>query len=76
MKQYNIPIDRVIRHYDVTGKLCPAYFVDETAWAAFKAKITGTSTGGSTTPKPSTPTASGKINVVHQANAQGKRLAV
>lgn len=72
MKQYNIPIDRVIRHYDVTGKLCPAYFVDETAWAAFKAKITGTSTGGSTTPKPSTPTASGKINVVHQANAQGK----
>ena len=45
MKQYNIPIDRVIRHYDVTGKLCPAYFVDETAWAAFKAKIAGTSTG-------------------------------
>ena len=27
MKQYNIPIDRVIRHYDVTGKQCPAYFV-------------------------------------------------
>lgn len=23
MKKYNIPIDRVIRHYDVTGKLCP-----------------------------------------------------
>lgn len=23
MKKYNIPIDRVIRHYDVNGKLCP-----------------------------------------------------
>lgn len=23
MKKYNIPLDRVIRHYDVTGKLCP-----------------------------------------------------
>lgn len=23
MKQYNIPADHVIRHYDVTGKLCP-----------------------------------------------------
>ena len=24
MKEYNIPIDRVVRHYDITGKLCPA----------------------------------------------------
>lgn len=39
MKQYNIPIDRVIRHYDVTGKQCPAYFVDEKKWAEFKNKI-------------------------------------
>lgn len=23
MKKYNIPIDRVVRHYDVTGKACP-----------------------------------------------------
>lgn len=23
MKKFNIPIERVIRHYDVTGKLCP-----------------------------------------------------
>lgn len=23
MKKYNIPIDRVVRHYDITGKLCP-----------------------------------------------------
>lgn len=39
MKQYGIPIDRVIRHYDVTGKQCPAYFVNESAWANFKNKL-------------------------------------
>ena len=24
MQQYGIPIGRVVRHYDITGKLCPA----------------------------------------------------
>lgn len=23
MKKYNIPIDRVVRHYDISGKMCP-----------------------------------------------------
>lgn len=32
MKKYNIPAENVIRHYDVTGKLCPAYWVDDKAW--------------------------------------------
>ena len=32
--------DRVIRHYDVTGKECPRYFVQhEEAWAQFKADV-------------------------------------
>lgn len=39
MAKYNIPLDRVIRHYDVTGKLCPRPFVDEAKWAAFKERI-------------------------------------
>lgn len=26
MKKYNVPKSRVIRHFDVTGKLCPAYW--------------------------------------------------
>ena len=34
-------ITRVIRHYDVTGKRCPAPYVDESKWAALKARITG-----------------------------------
>lgn len=40
MAKYNIPIERVIRHFDVTGKHCPAYFMDEAAWATFKARLT------------------------------------
>lgn len=41
MKQYNIDIDHVIRHFDVTGKHCPAYLMDEQAWKEFKARILG-----------------------------------
>jgi len=44
MIKYNIPVDNVIRHYDVTGKNCPAPFVREPArWNDFKAKIGDTS---------------------------------
>lgn len=32
MKKYNIPKENVIRHYDVTGKHCPAYWVDDQKW--------------------------------------------
>nr|WP_308742116.1 N-acetylmuramoyl-L-alanine amidase [uncultured Anaerocolumna sp.] len=42
MKKYRIPIENVIRHYDVTHKICPAYFVnDSNAWIAFKNEISG-----------------------------------
>lgn len=37
MQKYNIPADRVIRHYDVTGKICPEPYVrNEQAWNDFK----------------------------------------
>lgn len=39
MKKHNVPIDRVIRHYDVTGKTCPAPYVDEAKWNDFKNRI-------------------------------------
>ena len=30
----------VIRHYDVTGKICPKYYVEnEDAWLAFRANV-------------------------------------
>lgn len=40
MAKYNIPANNVVRHYDVTGKICPAPFVSNPArWNDFKAKI-------------------------------------
>lgn len=32
MGRYNVPIEGVIRHYDVNGKLCPAYWTDDQRW--------------------------------------------
>lgn len=40
MKQYDIPPSRVIRHYDVTGKQCPAWYVDDVKWKALHKVIT------------------------------------
>ena len=40
MKKYNIPAANVIRHYDVTGKVCPEPYVRDTAaWNTFKASL-------------------------------------
>jgi len=40
MAQYGINSDRVIRHYDVTGKNCPAPFVENVdEWETFKARL-------------------------------------
>ncbi|GHU74323.1 hypothetical protein FACS1894188_02200 [Clostridia bacterium] len=36
MLKYNIPIENVLRHFDVVSKICPEPFVrDETAWVNF-----------------------------------------
>lgn len=40
MRQYSIPPENVIRHYDVTGKECPRPWVrDESLWNSFKTKL-------------------------------------
>ena len=37
MAKYGIPLENVVRHYDVTHKNCPAPFVESaSAWTAFK----------------------------------------
>lgn len=37
MGRYDLSVDDVIRHYDVTGKNCPKYYVEhEDAWEQFK----------------------------------------
>lgn len=44
MDKYGVPADRVIRHYDVTGKICPNPYVYNTTahtWDEFKRLISG-----------------------------------
>lgn len=45
MNKYGVPASHVIRHYDVTGKICPNPYVYNTSahtWDEFKRKINGT----------------------------------
>ena len=44
MARYGIPLENVLRHYDVTGKLCPRPLIDEDKWAAFQARLEETMT--------------------------------
>lgn len=53
MKKYNIPASKVIRHFDVTGKACPAYWCGTSAknkkWETeFWNKISGSSSNSTT----------------------------
>lgn len=48
MKDYNIDVNHVVRHYDITAKLCPGIIGwnadtgDESKWNAFKASLVDT----------------------------------
>ena len=39
MAKYSIPIDNVYRHFDVTGKHCPSYLINERKWESFKSRL-------------------------------------
>lgn len=40
MDKYNVPTSNVLRHYDVTGKICPEPFVrDIRQWTEFKKRL-------------------------------------
>ena len=40
MAKYKISAAKVVRHYDLTWKYCPSYYVDENRWAALHERIT------------------------------------
>lgn len=41
MGRYDLTTDDVIRHYDITGKMCPKYYVEHPeAWEKFKQDLT------------------------------------
>ena len=43
MEKYNIPLENVLRHYDITGKICPEPFVrNQVQWLDFKKRLSET----------------------------------
>lgn len=50
MEKYSIPLENVVRHFDVTGKHCPAYMMDEAAWQAFKDRLASPSLDNTPSP--------------------------
>ena len=61
MAKYNIPVENVIRHYDVTNKICPAPFVEnENRWNDFKSRL-GAEIKPQPKPQPTEPDYTGTI---------------
>lgn len=69
MEKYNISAENVIRHYDVTGKICPNpyyYNLFESTWQGFKAAISAPD-GGSV--------ATELMPIMGQAQATAEQIA-
>lgn len=69
MEKYNIPVTNVIRHYDVTNKICPEPFVRNfQRWLDFKARLTGEQSQNTpaTTPSQSENTMKNKIKQIQE----------
>lgn len=66
-KKYGITIDRVIRHYDVTGKNCPAPMVkDEARWNDFKNRLNVLLNGETQTIVPTEPEKPAEQNTMNK----------
>ena len=73
MQKYNVPSHRVIRHYDVNGKPCPAYWVNDDTWeACFHSRLMGTVRPASGQDK--NPYKEPSLNVTSYAVAMEKKL--
>lgn len=70
MVKYNIPVENVIRHYDVTNKICPAPFVEnESRWNDFISRLGQPVPQPTPQPTPTEPDYTGKIT--YQAYVNG-----
>lgn len=79
MKKYNIPASKVIRHFDVTGKICPGYWAGDSTKNALWLKEFWNKLGGaaSTATEVATTTtaATTKSNPVEAARGFSKSFA-
>ena len=77
MKKYDIPASRVCRHYDITGKKCPAYYIDDKNWNELKKYIlnTGDNDDYSAVDNNVSVKYLGEVNVTYRAKVNGKWLS-
>ena len=65
MEKYKIPLSNVVRHYDVSGKICPAKLIEEEGgWERWKqelANMTGVSSSASNSVSTPSNTSSGSV---------------
>lgn len=62
MSKYGIPASNVVRHYDVTRKICPAPFVSNPSrWDDFKSKLGGSASK----PAPARPSGEAVDQILH-----------
>lgn len=71
MARYRIPPERVVRHFDVNGKHCPAYMMDPAAWASFKARLEGKRLDNTPSPAHREGVAWARENGILRGNAEG-----
>ena len=80
MAKYGIGASGVIRHYDVTGKLCPAPYVAASKWAALRAAITGgavaPSGGGAAAPDGTVADLARRVIAGEFGNGEARRAAL
>jgi hypothetical protein len=61
MDEFKVPIDNVIRHFDVNGKVCPIPLLDNNVWNAWKQKYILEASVPDALPQIPTPTTPGNI---------------
>ena len=80
MAKYGIGASGVIRHFDVTGKRCPAPYVSASKWAALKAAITGGVTapsgGGTSAPDGTVSELARRVIAGEFGNGDARRAAL
>ncbi|GFZ34024.1 hypothetical protein CSC2_45500 [Clostridium zeae] len=75
MQKYNIPAENVVRHYDVSGKICPKMMIKDRPelWTYFKSVIAGQQTSNGSVPATAEPKAKGSlVNVSNSLNIREK----
>jgi N-acetylmuramoyl-L-alanine amidase CwlA len=75
-QRYGISAENVVRHYDVTGKICPAPYIDAAKWSALHARICGEAAASASTPSEDVRELAQKVIDGQFGNGEARRAAL